>query len=304
MIRRAICTCSSCEVSDAFASEWGTRRRCRLQRGRPGTPGPGAGRGLCPRTIGRPRAAPAGHDHAPVEPAGTCPTSAGQSRDAVKGGPPQRVSVEARECRARHVARPPPPRQSGAAGCFAAQADAGAAIGCTHGPPDRHAPSVNRICRDPSNGIRGRGERRGVVRGHCHGCPTLFRTVFWGLLPPFVPAYSSTILPKSCFDRALSCTEMGRLHAVPPGGGALGWAGLGIPGRGNAARGKRPEEMRSPRMVSGLQGEEPYHPCLRALPGPRGGQTFLPQAPHACRGGKRAGGIRNEDLHPPLVGRA
>jgi hypothetical protein len=43
---------------------------------------------------------------------------------------------------------------------------------------------------------------------------------------------------------------------------------------------------------------------MRALPGPGGGQAFLPQAPHTGRGGKRPGRIRNEDLDPLPVGRA
>jgi hypothetical protein len=41
-----------------------------------------------------------------------------------------------------------------------------------------------------------------------------------------------------------------------------------------------------------------------ALPGPGGGQAFLPQAPHTGRGGKRPGRIRDEDPDPLPVGRA
>ena len=52
------------------------------------------------------------------------------------------------------------------------------------------------------------------------------------------------------------------------------------------------------RAVSDVQGEEPHRPGMRALPGPGGGQAFLPQAPHTGRGGKRPGRVRDEDPNP------
>ena len=66
----------------------------------------------------------------------------------------------------------------------------------------------------------------------------------------------------------------------------------------------RPEAGLFLRAVSDVEGEEPHCPCMRALPGPGGGQAFLLQASHTGRGGKRPGRIRNEDLDPMPVGRA
>ena len=60
----------------------------------------------------------------------------------------------------------------------------------------------------------------------------------------------------------------------------------------------RPEADCFFRVVSGVQREESHRPGMRALPGPGGGQAFLPQAPHTGRGGKRPGRVRNEDPHP------
>jgi hypothetical protein len=57
------------------------------------------------------------------------------------------------------------------------------------------------------------------------------------------------------------------------------------------------------RAVSDVQGKEPYRPSMRALPGPGGGQAFLPQAPHTGRRGTRPGCGRDEDLDPLPVGR-
>src|SRR5262244_1050792 len=55
--------------------------------------------------------------------------------------------------------------------------------------------------------------------------------------------------------------------------------------------------------VSDVEGEEPHRPYMRALPGPGGGQAFLPQAPHTGRGGTRPRRVRDEDLDPLPVGR-
>src|SRR5262247_2548852 len=55
--------------------------------------------------------------------------------------------------------------------------------------------------------------------------------------------------------------------------------------------------------VSDVQGEEPHRPGMRALPGPGGGQAFLPQAPHTGRGSKRPRRVRDEDPDPLAVGR-
>jgi hypothetical protein len=68
------------------------------------------------------------------------------------------------------------------------------------------------------------------------------------------------------------------------------------------ARGAGPSRFL--RAVSDVQGEEPHRPGMRALPGPGGGQAFLPQAPHTGRGGKRPGRVRDEDLDSLPVGRA
>ena len=66
----------------------------------------------------------------------------------------------------------------------------------------------------------------------------------------------------------------------------------------------QPEAGLCLKAVSDVQGEEPHRPGMRALPGPSGGQAFLPQAPHTGRGGKRPGRVRDEDLDPLPVGRA
>src|SRR5262245_50314311 len=66
----------------------------------------------------------------------------------------------------------------------------------------------------------------------------------------------------------------------------------------------RPEAGLYLRAVSDVEGEEPHGPCIRALPGPGGGQAFLPQAPHTGRGGKRPRRVRDEDPDPLPVGRA
>jgi hypothetical protein len=58
------------------------------------------------------------------------------------------------------------------------------------------------------------------------------------------------------------------------------------------------------RAVSDVQREESHRPGMRALPGPGGGQAFLPQASHTGRGGKLPGRVRDEDLDPLPVGRA
>jgi hypothetical protein len=58
------------------------------------------------------------------------------------------------------------------------------------------------------------------------------------------------------------------------------------------------------RAVSDVQDQEPHRPSRRALPGPGGGQAFLPQAAHPGRGGKRPGRVHDEDPDPLPVGRA
>ena len=121
------------------------------------------------------------------------------------------------------------------------------------------------------------------------------------------------IEPKSLPDRALSSTEMGSLlsalcQRAPTGG-------RGHPGSGahptqrvssgvmaRAAQG-RSEAGLCLRAVSDVQGQEPYRPSMRALPGPGGGQAFLPQASHTGRRGTRPGCGRDEDLEPLPVGR-
>ena len=72
---------------------------------------------------------------------------------------------------------------------------------------------------------------------------------------------------------------------------------------GCAPRAGQPEADLFLKAVSDVQDEEPHRPGMRALPGPGGGQAFLPQAPHAGRGGKRPRRVRDEDLDPLPVGR-
>ena len=57
------------------------------------------------------------------------------------------------------------------------------------------------------------------------------------------------------------------------------------------------------RAVSDVQGQEPYRPSRRALPGLGGGQAFLPPASYTGRRGTRPGCGRDEDLDPLPVGR-
>jgi hypothetical protein len=57
------------------------------------------------------------------------------------------------------------------------------------------------------------------------------------------------------------------------------------------------------RAVSDVQGEKPHRPYMRALPGPGGGQAFLPQASHTIRRGTRPGCVRDEDPDALPVGR-
>jgi hypothetical protein len=52
------------------------------------------------------------------------------------------------------------------------------------------------------------------------------------------------------------------------------------------------------RAVSNVQGKEPHRPYMRALPGPGGGQAFLPQASHTGRRDKRPRGVHDEDPAP------
>jgi len=73
---------------------------------------------------------------------------------------------------------------------------------------------------------------------------------------------------------------------------------------GCAPHAGQPEAGLFLKAVSDVQGEEPHRPGMRALPGPSGGQAFLPQAPHTGRGGKRPGRVRDEDLDSLPVGRA
>ena len=94
---------------------------------------------------------------------------------------------------------------------------------------------------------------------------------------------------------------LGQGHTPQSGSALASWSVLPM---GCARTRGRPKADRFLRAVSGVQSEGSYRPCMRALPGPGGGQAFLPQEPHTGRGGKRPGRICDEDPDPLPVGRA
>ena len=91
----------------------------------------------------------------------------------------------------------------------------------------------------------------------------------------------------------------GRGH---PGSGAYPTQRVSSDVMARAAQG-RSEAGLCLRAVSDVQGQEPHRPSRRALPGPGGGQAFLPQASHTGRRGTRPRCVRDEDLDPLPVGR-
>ena len=143
-------------------------------------------------------------------------------------------------------------------------------------------------------------------------CPILSSCVLVGVSSS-VSAKCRRAWDKPVAERALSSTEMGsslsasckRAHTGgrgPLGSGAHPTQRVSSGVIARASQG-RSEAGLCLRAVSDVQGEKPHRPYMRALPGPGGGQAFLPQAPHTGCGDKRPRRVRDEDLDPLPVGR-